>query len=181
MRTVVRQDMSTQDTTVRYRSGMSISKNARAKSRKLPRIDEESALQDHQLPWPLNPEGYVVPQKQIEEFISNQALIKAQITAKRFMVVADAARAISRGEDPDLNWRLIRYTADLDKADGYQSMMGAMIAAIEKGEQGIKAACGTTCYMLEYGFEYTACCNREKLHQDTLRRLSRTGKLRLVN
>ena len=87
------------------------------------------------------------------------------------MAVADAARAIGRGEDVSLNWRLIRYTVGLDKSEGYQRIMKAMIAAIEAGEQGIMAAYCTTRYMLEYGFEYIACYNREKLHARKLKRV----------
>lgn len=124
-----------------------------------------------QMPWPENPDGYVVPQKEIEQFIGKQTLIKAQITAKRFMVVADAGRAIGKSKNVELNWRLIRRTASLDKSESYQRIMKAMIAAIEQGEKGIMAAYCTTRYLLEYGFEYTACCNREKLHMDKLKQI----------
>jgi len=145
-------------------------KKSRRKNRE-PEIDEQT-------PWPENPDGYVVPQKEIEEFIGNQTLVKAQTTAKRFMVVADAGRAIGRGENADLNWRLIRHTASLDKNESYQRIMKAMIAAIEQGEKGIMAAYCTTRYLLEYGFEYTACRNREKLHLDKLKQISRAAKSR---
>ena len=152
---------------------MSIAKKGSSKSRKQPLVANGF---DEQTPWPENPDGYVVPQNEIEKFIANQILAKAQTTARRFMVVADAGRAIGKGENTDLNWRLIRYTASLDKSEGYQRIMKAMIAAIEQGKKGIMAAYCTTRYLLEYGFEYTACCNREKLHLDKLKRLTRAAK-----
>jgi hypothetical protein len=131
---------------------------------------------DEQTPWPENPDGYVVPRKELEELISNQILLKAQTTAKRFMVVADAARAIGRGENVDLNWRLIQHTTSLDKSESYQRIMRAMISAIEQGHKGIMAAYCTTRYLVEYGFEYTACCNREKQHLDKLKRIMRSAE-----
>jgi hypothetical protein len=54
--------------------------------------------------------------------------------------------------------------------------MKAMIWAIEQGEKGIMSAYCTTRYLLEYGFEYTACCNREKLRMDNLKRIMRRAK-----
>jgi len=150
---------------------MSITKKDSSKSRKRYQFD-------NQTPWPENPDGYVVPQKEIEEFIGNQTLRKAQTTAKRFMIVADAGRAIGRGENVDLNWRLIRYTASLDKSESFQRIIKAMMSAIESGEKGIFAAYCTTRYLIEFGFEYTACCNREKLHLDKLKRIIRTAKIR---
>lgn len=148
---------------------MSIPKNK-------PRIKNREPEIDEQTPWPENPDGYLVPQREIEEFIGKQILLKAQITAKRFMVVADAGRAIGKGKNVELNWRLIHYTASLDKSESYQRIMKAMLSAIEQGEKGIMAAYCTTRYLLEYGFEYTACCNREKLHMDKLKQISRAAK-----
>jgi hypothetical protein len=152
---------------------MSIAKKGSSKSRKPPLVDD---LFDRQIPWPVNPRGYVVTEKEIEQFIGNQIINKAQITAKRFMVVADAAKAVGKGENVDLNWQLIHHTASLDKSEDYQRIMKAMIEAIEKGREGIIAAYITTKYLLEYGFEYTASCNREKLYEDRLKRLSRAAK-----
>lgn len=80
---------------------MSIAKKGSPKSRKQPRVDDRF---DEQTPWPENPDGYVVPQREIEKFIGNQTLFKAQITARRFMVVADAGRAIGKAVNVDLNW-----------------------------------------------------------------------------
>lgn len=152
---------------------MSIAKKGSSKSRKQPLVDDQFNLQT---PWPDNPYGYVLPQDEIEQFIGNQTVNKAQVTAKRFMVVADAAEAVGKGESVDLNWQLIHHTASLDKSEDYQRIMKAIIKAIEKGGEGIIAACITTKYLLEYGFEYTACYNREKLYKDRLKRLSRASK-----
>jgi hypothetical protein len=152
---------------------MSIAKKGSAKSRKRPTVDDPF---DRRIPWPENPHGYVVPEKEIEVFIGNQTIRKAQITAKRFVVVAEAAEALGKGENVGLNRRLIGHIASLDKSPDYRRIMKAMTEAIWQGEQGIAAACLTTKYLLEYGFEYTACCNREKLYKDGLRRISRSVK-----
>jgi hypothetical protein len=150
---------------------MSITKKGSSKSRKRSQFDEQT-------PWPQNPDGYVVSKKEIEGYIGNQTVRKAQTTARRFMVVADAGRAIGRGENVDLNWRLIRYTASLDKSESYQRIIKAIMSAIESGEKGIFAAYCTVRYLIEFGFEYTACCNREKLHLDKLKQIMRGVKIR---
>ena len=152
---------------------MSIAKKGSFKSRKRRPAGGEF---DEQTAWPENPDGYVVSKKEIERFIGSQTVYKAQITARRFMVVADAARAIGRGENANLNRQLILHTASLDKSESYQRIMKAMVSAIETGEQGIMAAYCTTRYLLEYGFEYIACCNREKLHAGRLRQIKQAVK-----
>ena len=131
-----------------------------------------------QTPWPDDPDGYVVPQKQIEDFIGGQTMHEAHITAERFVVVAEAAHAISRGQKVDLNRRLIRYVASEDRNADYRQVMKAVIAAIEQGEQGAQAAFCTARYLLEFGFEYTACCNRERLYERALERMQQKAKLR---
>jgi hypothetical protein len=77
---------------------MSISKKPQSKSRKPTAKEPQSLIINEQTAWPENPNGYIVPQKGSEDFIGNHSLLKAQITARRFMVVADAGRAIVIGE-----------------------------------------------------------------------------------
>ena len=156
---------------------MSITKKGSSKSTKQPLDDEEDEF-DFQTPWPEDPDGYVIAQKQIEDFIGCQTLYQAHITAERFVVVAEAAHAISRGQKVDLNRRLIRYVASEDRSSDYKQVMKAVIAAIEQGEQGAQAAFCTARYLLEFGFEYTACCNRERLYERALERMQRAAKQR---
>jgi hypothetical protein len=118
----------------------------------------------------------VVTQKEIERFISSQPLHRAQLTARRFAVVADAAKAIGRGEDVELNWRLIRRIADEDKSADYQRIMGTMIKAIEQGEEGIAAAYSTAMHLKDFGFEYAACDNRERTYKEALEQVRRAAK-----
>src|ERR1044071_4086633 len=114
----------------------------------------------------------------LEQFIGGQILYEAHLTAERFVVVAEAALAIGRGEDVDLNLRLIRYVASEDPSEDYRQLMKAMISAIETGDKGIEAAYSTAKYLLEFGFEYTACCNRERLYEKALTRMRRAAKRR---
>ena len=153
------------------------SKTSKAsKSRKRPPVDEDEF--GLQTPWPENPDGYVIPQREIEQFIGGQIIYEAHITAERFVVVAEAALAIGRGEDVDLNRRLIRYVAGEDPSEDYRQVMKAMISAIEAGDEGIQAAYSTAKYLLEFGFEYTACCNREMLYEKAVTRMRRAAKRR---
>jgi hypothetical protein len=149
-----------------------------SKSRKRPPVDDEEDEFGLQTPWPENPDGYVIPQREIEQFIGGQIIYEAHLTAERFVVVAEAALAIGRGEDVDLNRRLIRYVASEDSNQDYRQVMKAMISAIEAGDKGIHAAYSTARYLLEFGFEYTACCNRERLYEKGLTRMRRAAKRR---
>ena len=148
-----------------------------SKSRRQPLVEDEDEF-GLQTPWPENPDGYIIPQREIEQFIGGQIVYEAHITAERFVVVAEAALAIGRGEDVDLNRRLIRYVASEDPSDDYQQLMEAMISAIEAGDEGIQAAYSTARYVLEFGFEYTACCNKERLYEKALTRMRRAAKRR---
>jgi len=148
-----------------------------SKSRKRPPVDDQDEF-GLQTPWPENPDGYVIPQREIEQFIGGQIIYEAHITAERFVVVAEAALAIGRGEDVDLNRRLIRYVASEDPSEDYRQVMKAMIEAIEAGDKGIQAAYGTARYLLEFGFEYTTCCNRELLYEKAVTRMRRAAKRR---
>jgi len=50
-----------------------------------------------------------------------------------------------------------------------------MKAAIKAGEEGVQAAYSTARYLLEFGFEYTTCCNRERLYERALERMQRAA------
>src|ERR1044072_94834 len=134
----------------------------RPKSRKYQLVD---GMADRRNAWPENVDGFVITKQQLEEFIGNQTLVQAQATAKRFIVIADAARQIARGENKEMNWRLIRYVASEDDSAGCQQMMKAMLSAIAQGEEGIAAACLTTKHLLDVRFEYMTSCNRELIYE----------------
>ncbi len=147
----------------------------RVKSRKLPLVD---GLSDRRVPWPENIDGFVVAKKELEDFIGNQTLVQAQATAERFIVIADSARSIARGEQVDLNWRLIRYVASEDDSADYQKIMRAMLEAIEQGEEGIMAVWSTTMHMLDFGFECMTSCNRGLIYEDSLERMMQATERR---
>jgi len=149
--------------------------NQRRKSREFPMID---GITDRRIPWPENASGFVVTKQQLEDFIGNQTLYQAQATAKRFIIVADAARQIARGENKELNWRLIRYVASEDESADYQRMMKAMLSAIEQGEEGIMAAWSTTMHLLDFGFEYVTSCDRRMYYEDSIERMMQAAERR---
>lgn len=129
---------------------------------------------DRSVAWPENANGFVVPQKELEAFIGNQTLFQAQITAKRFIVIAEAARHIARGEQFDLNLRLIRLVAGEDNGEDYQQVMRAMLRAIDRGEEGIKAACLTAIHVMDFGFECMTSYGSESIYQEGLERLKQS-------
>src|SRR5215211_4870428 len=95
-----------------------------SKSKAFPLVD---GCADRSISWPENIDGFVVTKQQLEDFIGNQTLYQAQATAKRFDTVAEAARRIARGEQVDLNWRLVRFVASEDDSADYQLLMKAMV------------------------------------------------------
>ena len=137
-------------------------------SREFPLID---GCADRGIPWPDNIDGFVVSKQQLEDFLGNQTLYQAQATAKRFVIVAEAARQIAGGEQLDLNWQLIRYVASEDKSEGYQRVIGAMIRAIEQGEEGITAVGSTAMHVMDFGFDYMTSYGYEFIYEEGLERI----------
>ena len=134
--------------------------------------DEQTlALADRQIAWPDNPRGFVVNQQQLEDFIGNLTLYQAQATAKRFVVVAEAARQIAKGQQLDLNFRLIRFIASEDKSEGYQQVMKLMLKAIDQGEEGITAVRSTAMHVMDFGFDYMTSYGYEFIYEEGLERI----------
>ncbi len=138
------------------------------KSKAFPLVD---GMADRSIPWPDNIDGFVVTKQQLEDFIGNQTLYQAQATAKRFDIVASAARHIARGEEVEMNWQLIRFVASEDKSEGYQRMIGAMIRAIEQGSEGITAVGSTAMHVMDFGFDYMTSYGSEFIYEEGLERM----------
>ena len=138
--------------------------------------DEQTlALADRQIAWPDNPRGFVVSQQQLEDFLGNQTLYQAQATAKRFVIVAEGARQIAQGEQLDLNWQLIRYVASEDKSEGYQRVIGTMIRAIDRGEEGITAVRSTAMHVMDFGFDYMTSYGSQLIYEEGLERMRQSA------
>ena len=134
--------------------------------------DEQTlALADRQIAWPDNPRGFVVSQQQLEDFIGNLTLYQAQATAKRFVVVAEAAGQIAKGQQVDLNFRLIRFIASEDKSEGYQQVMKLMLKAIDQGKEGITAARSTAMHVMDFGFDYMTSYGYEFIYEEGVERM----------
>ena len=146
--------------------------NQRRKSREFLLID---GITDRRIPWPENASGFVVTKQQLEDFIGNQTLYQAQATAKRFVIVAEAARQIAVGEQLDLNWQLIRFVASEDKGEGYQRVIGAMIRAIDQGEKGVTAVRSTAMHVMDFGFDYMTSYGYEFIYEEGLERMRQSA------
>lgn len=145
-----------------------------SKSREYPLVD---GLTDRSVAWPENPGGFVTGQKELEDFIGNQTLRQAQATAKRLVIIAEAARRhIARGEEFEMNWRLIRFVANEDKSEGYQRLIGAMIRAIDQGEEGIKATTLTALHVMDFGFNYMTSYGDKFIYEEGLKRLKQSAE-----
>lgn len=131
-------------------------------------------LTDRSVAWPKNPGGFVIVQKELEDFIGNQTLRQAQATAKRLVIIAEAARCIARGEEYEMNWRLIRFVANEDKSEGCQRLMQAMIRAIDQGEEGVKAVSITALHVMDFGFENMTSYGNEFIYGEGLERLKQS-------
>ena len=141
-------------------------------SRKSPLAD---GMADRNIPWPDNIDGFVVGQEELEDFLGNQTLYQAQITAKRLVILAQAARQIAEGEQLDMNWQLIRYVASEDKSGGYQRVIGAMIRAIEQGKEGITAVRSTAMHVMDFGFDYMTSYGDEFIYEEGLERMKQSA------
>ena len=138
--------------------------------------DEQSqAIADRQIAWPDNPRGFVVSQQQLEDFIGNQTLYQAQATAKRFVAVAEAAGQIAKGQQVDLNFRLIRFIASEDKSEGYQQVMKLMLKAIDQGKEGITAARSTAMHVMDFGFDYMTSYGYEFIYEEGVERMKQSA------
>lgn len=144
------------------------------KSRRFPLVD---GCADRHVAWPENIDGFVVTQQELEDFIGNQTLRQAQATAKRFDVVAEAARRIAHGEEVEMNWKLIHFVASEDESADYQRVMRLMLRAIKQGEQGINAAGSTAMHVMDYGFEYMTSYGSELIYEEGLERMKRATKM----
>ena len=134
--------------------------------------DEQSqAIADRRIPWPENPSGFVVSQQQLEDFLGNLTLYQAQATAKRFVIVAEAAGQIAKGQQLDLNFQLIRFIASEDKSEGYQQVMKLMLKAIDQGEEGITAVRSTAMHVMDFGFDYMTSYGYELIYEEGLERI----------
>lgn len=51
----------------------------------------------------------------------------------------------------------------------------AMIKAIKKGEEGILAAYSTVMHLMDFGFKYIACGNRETRYSEAIGRMRRVA------
>jgi hypothetical protein len=123
------------------------------------------------------PNGCVLPEKEIENFIGNLTVIEANAVVIHLGVIAEAAEKISRGEQPELNWRLIRKIAGDHKKRAAQQVMKAILAAVEQGGAGIEASRLTATIAYHYLFDYGPTrASIRQLHKTMLKRMRRTGK-----
>ena len=154
---------------------MSIPKNKPDKS---PKRQSIFAVPDRSIPWPDNPEGLVLPEKELRDFIGIQTVYHAQATAKRFAIVAEAALAISSNEDVEMNWQLIHRIVNEDKNTYYQRVMQAMVEAIKKGKEGTMRAYATVTYLWLVGFGEIAWSTTEEYYKRRVKRMKQTRKRR---
>lgn len=131
---------------------------------------------DRSIPWPENPDGFVVPQKELEDFISSQTLYHAQIVTKRLIAIAEAARQIAAQEQVEQNFRLIRFIANEEKSVDGQQVMKAMLRAIDRGKEGINAARVTAVHVMDYGFESMTSYGNEFIYEEVLKRMRQTNE-----
>ena len=142
------------------------------KSRRFPLID---GMADRRIPWPENIDGFIVTKQELEDFIGNQTLRQAQSTAKRFAVIAEAARQIAEGEEAEMNWKLIRFVASEDESTGYQRVMRVMLRAIKQGKEGIEAVRSTAMHVMDFGFDYMTSYGNELIYEEGLERMKQSA------
>ena len=103
---------------------------------------------------------YVVPEREIHDFIGGLSVVDISTVAARFQIVADLTSGafeerIDQLDESDL--KLIRRIADEEKGALYRRLMTAIIAAVVEGRHGINAAHLTARRVVELAFR----CTRE--------------------
>ncbi len=100
----------------------------------------------------------VVSENEIHDFIKSLRVGDWDSFAARMQVVVDTASALIEnvaGEIDESKLRLIKQVARESKDKSYQQIMGAIIAAIEQGGEGIKSARKTAAMAVDHVFIWT--------------------------
>ncbi|MEK6303583.1 MAG: hypothetical protein AABO41_23005 [Acidobacteriota bacterium] len=126
-----------------------------------------------------NPHPYVVPESEIRKFVESHGIHDLNTVAVRFQVVADLTIGALQGRVERLkrsDLRLIKQIAGEDDGSGYRQIMGAIIAGLGQGAQGVNAAHLTASRAVELAFrwthEYFSALDR---YRKELRRMRLTG------
>ena len=106
------------------------------------------------------PQKYVVPEREIRDFIGGLSVVHISTIAARFQIVADLTSGafeerIDKLEESDL--KLIRRIAAEENGPQYRRLMTAIIAAVAEDRHGINAAHLTARRVVELSFR----CTRE--------------------
>ncbi len=99
-----------------------------------------------------------VSESEIHDFIRSLQVGDWESFAARMQVIVDATSASTEqeaGEIDESNLRLIKRVARESKDKSYKQIMGAIIAAIEQGSEGIKSAHKTAAMAVDHVFIWT--------------------------
>ena len=100
----------------------------------------------------------VASEGEIHDFIRSQGVGDLESFAARMQVVVDVTSASIEQEASEIdesNLRFIKQVASESKDKGYQQVIGAIIAAIEQGGEGIKSAHKTAAIAVDEVFIWT--------------------------
>ncbi|MEK6302499.1 MAG: hypothetical protein AABO41_17445 [Acidobacteriota bacterium] len=122
-------------------------------------IKERSKRTSAKSPRRKYPDGLVVPESEIRELAHNLKTREAHDAAVCLLVIDEAAKAIDaphseRADNGGLNLLLIKQMAREQECRRVRRIIKAMIAAIEQGIEGVRAARLTTTCFIEFAFEY---------------------------
>ena len=121
---------------------------------------------------------YVVPEREIRDFIGRLSVVDISTVAARFQIVADLTSGafeerIDQLDESDL--KLIRRIAAEDNGALYRRLMTAIIAAVAEDRHAINAAHLTARRVVELAFR----CTRE--YFSALHSYKRSLRLRLID
>ncbi len=101
------------------------------------------------------PEGYVAAEKEIRKLIEKLSIDQITPVAARMQVVADATVLPIEGKITESNLILIKRIARESRDRQYQKIMQAIIAAVQQGPAGIRAAHKTARRAVDIAFSWT--------------------------
>ena len=102
------------------------------------------------------PEGFLLPESEIEDLVLNLRIGEAHAAAMCLLVIGEAIKAIvqDKTESRETNVRLIKQMESEEECRPIQRIVEAIIVAIGQGAEGIYATCLTITRFLEFAFEY---------------------------
>lgn len=123
------------------------------------------------------PQGLVLRERELESLVLRLRIGEAHSAAPRLLAMAEAFRAIDRGESWDLNMSIISQLVSEETSLPLRRLMKQIRAAAKLGERGLDAAWRTTVTTFHLGLDCIPDpSDGERLYEQRLKQFKRAGQ-----